>query len=98
MDYKITAKKYKTTYTNVFNWGKKYKEKAEEGLNDNRGHYKTEEEVNKITLLKRQIRQKDHELEPAQLEVRLFKKLYEIERRKFTERANIKQNTKRSKK
>ena len=31
MDYKTTAKVFETTYANVFNWVKKYKEKGEEG-------------------------------------------------------------------
>ena len=37
MDYKITAKLFETTYANVFNWVKKYKEKGEDGLGDKRG-------------------------------------------------------------
>ena len=98
LDYKTTAKVYETTYANVFNWVKKYKEKGEEGLNDNRGRHKSDDEVDEITLLKRQLKQKEHELEMAQLEVRLLKKLDEIERRRYAERANMKQNMKQSKK
>ena len=37
MDYKITAKLFETTYANVFNWVKKYKEKGEDGLGEANG-------------------------------------------------------------
>lgn len=71
MDYKTTAKVFETTYANVFNWIKKYKEKGEDGLGDKRGCHKSDEEVDEATLLKRQLKQKEHELEMAQLEIRL---------------------------
>ena len=66
MDYKITAKLFETTYANVFNWVKKYKEKGEDGLGDKRGCRKDE-----VTLLKRQLKQKEYELEMVQLELKL---------------------------
>ena len=47
------------------------------------GRHKTDEEVDEMTLLKRQLKQKEHELEMALLEVRLLKKLDEIERRQY---------------
>ena len=97
-DYKTTAKVFETTYANVFNWVKKFKEHGEEGLEDKRGHHRSDEEVDEITLLKRQLKQKEHELEMAQLEVKLLKKLDEIERRRFTERVNMKRNMKQLKK
>lgn len=98
LDYKTTAKVYETTYANVFNWVKKYKEHGEDGLGDKRGRHKKDEEVDEVTLLKRQLKQKEHELEMAQLELRLLKKLEEIERRRSIEQANMKQNMKQSKK
>ena len=98
LDYKTTAKVFETTYANVFNWVKKYKEKGEDGLGDKRGRHKTDVEVDEMTLLKRQLKQKEHELEMALLEVRLLKKLDEIERRRYTEKANMKKNMKQSKK
>lgn len=98
MDYKATAKIFETTYANVFSWVKKYKEKGEDGLGDKRGHHKTDEEVDEVALLKRQLKQKEHELEMAQLEVKLLKKLDEIERRRSIEQANMKLNMKQSKK
>lgn len=50
MDYKITAKLFETTYANVFNWVKKYKEKGEDGLGDKRGCRKDDEKVMKLVI------------------------------------------------
>ena len=97
-DYKTTAKVYETTYANVFNWVKKYKEKGEEGLGDKRGRHKTDEEVDETEKLRRELKRVQHELEMAKLENKLLKKLDEIERRRSIERANMKMNMKRSKK
>ena len=58
----------------------------------------SDEEVDEMTLLKRQLKQKEYELEMALLEVRMLKKLDEIERRRYTEKANMKKNMKQSKK
>lgn len=98
LDYKKTAEVYETTYANVFNWVKKYKENGEEGLGDKRGRHKTDEEIDENTLLKRQLKKMEHERDMALLEVKLLKKLDEIERRRFTEQANMKLNMKQSKK
>ena len=97
-DYKTTAKVYETTYANVFNWVKKYKEKGEEGLGDKRGRHKTDEEVDETERLRRELKRMQHERDMALLEVKLLKKLDEIERRRYIERANMKMNMKRSKK
>ena len=97
-DYKTTAKVYETSYANVFNWVKKYRELGEEGLTDKRGRHKTDDEVSEIELLKRQLKKMEHERDMALLEVDLLKKLDEIERRRFTEQANMKSNMKRLKK
>ena len=98
LDYKTTAKVFETSYANVFNWVKKYKEKGEDGLGDKRGRHKTDEEVDEVTLLKRQLKQKEHELEMALLENRVLKKLDEIERRRSIEQADMKMNMRQSKK
>lgn len=98
LDYKTTAKVYDTTYANVFNWIKKYKEKGEDGLGDKRGRHKNDEEVDETEKLRRELKKMQHERDMALLEVKLLKKLDEIERRRYTERVNMKQNTKQSKK
>lgn len=56
LDHKTTAKVYETTYANVFNWVKKYKEHGEDGLGDKRGKHKTDEEIDEVELLKRQLK------------------------------------------
>ena len=89
---------YETTYANVFNWVKKYKEKGEDGLGDKRGRHKNDEEVDETEKLRRELKKMQHERDMALLEVKLLKKLDEIERRRYTERVNMKQNTKQSKK
>lgn len=98
LDYKKTAKVYEVSYANVYNWVKKYKEFGEAGLGDKRGVHKSDEEVDEVELLKRQLKKSQHQLEMSQLEVRLLKKAEEIERRRSTEQANMKSNIKRSKK
>ena len=97
-DYKTTAKVYETTYANVFNWVKKYKEKGEDGLGDKRGRHKTDEEVDETEKLRRELKRMQHERDMALLEVKLLKKLDEIERRRSIEQANMKKNMKQSKK
>ena len=98
MDYKTTAKIFETTYANVFNWVKKYKEKGEDGLGDKRGRHKTDEEVDETEKLRRELKKMQHERDMALLEVKLLKKLDEIERRRSIEQANMKLNMKPSKK
>ena len=98
MDYKITAKVFETTYANVFNWVKKYKEKGEDGLGDKRGHHKTDEEIDETEKLRRELKKMQHERDMALLEVKLLKKLDEIERRRSIEQANMKSNMRQSKK
>ena len=43
-----------------------YKEKEENVFDDERGRHKTDEEVDEVALLKRQLKQKEHELKIAQ--------------------------------
>ena len=98
MDYKTTAKVFETSYANVFNWVKKYKEKGEDGLGDKRGHHKTDEEIDETEKLRRELKKMQHERDMALLEVKLLKKLDEIERRRSIEQANMKSNMRQSKK
>lgn len=97
-DYKTTAKIYEIPYANVHNWVKKYKELGEEGLIDKRGQHKTDDELDEVELLKRQLKKMKHQYEMSQLEVRLLKKAEEIERRRSIEQANMKSNMKQLKK
>ena len=98
LDYTRTAKLYETTYANVFNWVKKYNAKGEESFGDKRGHHKKDNEVDETEKLRRELKRMQHERDMALLEVKLLKKLDEIERRRSAEQANMRQNIKQSKK
>ena len=98
LDYSGTCKVFDVTYPNVFNWVRKYKEKGEEGLSDRRGRRKKDEELDELGLLKKQLREKERELERAHLEIRLLKKVEEIERRGYAEQANSRMNISQSRK
>ena len=98
LDYSGTCKVFDVTYSNVFNWVRKYREKGEEGLSDRRGRRKKDEELDELGLLKKQLREKERELERAHLEIRLLKKVEEIERRGYAEQANSRMNISQSRK
>jgi len=63
MNYGETAKRYQVSYSQVYQWVKKYKEMGEAGLEDRRGHRigslpsRTEEEKlrDKVAGLERQV-------------------------------------------
>ena len=98
LDYSGTCKVFDVTYSNVFNWVRKYKEKGEDGLSDRRGRRKKDEELDELGLLKKQLREKERELERAHLEIRLLKKVEEIERRGYAEQADSRMNIRQSRK
>jgi len=97
-DYKLTAKVFSVPYANIYSWVQKYLKEGKDGLGDRRGHHKSDDEVDKITLLKRQLERVERERDIAQMENRLLKKVEEIERRRFGEKVAMKQNIKPSKK
>ena len=98
LDYSGTCKVFDVTYSNVFNWVRKYREKGEEGLSDRRGRRKKDEELDELGLLKKQLREKERELERAHLEIRLLKKVEEIERRGYAEQVDSRMNISQSRK
>jgi len=97
-DYKLTAKVFTVPYANVYSWVQKYIKEGNEGLGERRGQHKTDNEVDEITLLKRQLERAKRERDIAQMENRLLKKVEEIEGRRSGERVALKQNIKPSKK
>ena len=98
LDYSGTCKVFDVTYSNVFNWVRKYREKGEDGLSDRRGRRKKDEDLDELGLLKKQLREKERELERAHLEIRLLKKVEEIERRGYAEQADSRMNISQSRK
>lgn len=79
-DYKGTADIYEVSYSQVYSWVKKYAANGEEGLTDNRGHHKTDGEVDELERLRRENLRLKHQLEEKDMVVELLKKVKEYER------------------
>ena len=58
LDYSGTCKVFDVTYSNVFNWVRKYREKGEEGLSDRRGRRKKDEELDNVDPESRTLNKK----------------------------------------
>lgn len=97
-NYRLTAKVFEVPYANVYQWVQKYIKNGYDGLSDKRGHHKSEDELDEVELLRRKLEKAERELKVARLENRLLKKVDEIERRRYGERADLRQNIRPSKK
>lgn len=97
-NYRLTAKVFEVPYANVYQWVQKYFKNGYDGLSDKRGHHKSEDELDEVELLRRKLEKAERELKVARLENRLLKKVDEIERRRYGERADLRQNIRPSKK
>ena len=53
-NYKETAAKYGCSYSQVYSWVRKYDRQGTDGLNDNRGHRKAEEDLTDMERLERE--------------------------------------------
>ncbi|MDR2266135.1 MAG: helix-turn-helix domain-containing protein [Christensenellaceae bacterium] len=73
-DYKLTAEHFKVPYNQVYQWVKKYNINGIDGLRDNRGHHKTEEEMTEVERLKRDLNKAMCKLECLQMENEILKK------------------------
>ena len=80
-DYKGTARKYGCSYSQVYQWVRKYEMDGSEGLKDRRGIRKQGEELSELEKAQRRIKQLEHELLLKQRENELLKKAEEFERR-----------------
>ena len=78
-DYKGTASKYEVSYNQVYSWVKKYREKGEEGLEDKRGHHKSDDEVDELERLRRENQRLKRQLEERDMLCELLKKVRELE-------------------
>ena len=78
-DYKGTAVLYKVSYNQVYMWVKKYLSDGEEGLKDNRGHHKTDDEVDELERIRRENLRLKRQLEERDMVVELLKKVKEFE-------------------
>ena len=80
-DYKGTASKYDCSYAQVYQWVRNYEADGIDGLADNRGKRKKEEELTDLEKAQRRIKQLEHQLLLKERENELLKKVDEFERR-----------------
>lgn len=78
-DYKGTAALYDVSYSQVYNWVRKYLSEGEESLVDKRGHHKTDDEVDELERLRRENLRLKRQLEERDMVVELLKKVKEFE-------------------
>ena len=79
-DYKGTASRFDVSYSQVYSWAKKYREKGENGLEDKRGCRKSDDEVDELERLRRENLRLKRQLEERDMLCELIKKVKEFER------------------
>ena len=80
-NYKDTAARYDVSYSQVYDWVRKYAADGEDGLIDRRGHHKTDEEVDEMKRLRRENQRLKRQLEEQKGLVYFLKKLKALEGR-----------------
>lgn len=78
-NYKEAANKFNCSYTQVYQWVKKYIETGVDGLSDKRGKRKPEEILTDEEKLKREIAKLEKRNKELEIEVELLKKLNEFD-------------------
>ena len=79
-NYKETASLYDVSYSQVYDWVRKYDVKGKDGLVDKRGHHKTDDELDELERLRRENQRLKRKLEEQDMLVELLKKVKEFER------------------
>ena len=79
-NYKETAAKYDVSYSQVYDWVRKYDQSGDEGLIDKRGHHKTDDEVDELERLRRENLRLKKQLKEQEMINQLLKKVQEFER------------------
>lgn len=92
-DYKGAAEKYEVSYSQVYNWTRSYLSNGIEGLKDNRGRRKADEELSELEKLRRENLRLKRQLEDERRAVELLKKVQEFEGRRYSEKGNKNPNT-----
>ena len=77
-DYKGTASKYDVSYSQVYSWVKKYREDGESGLEDKRGHHKSDDDLSELDRLRRENQRLKKQLEERDMLCELLKKVREL--------------------
>ena len=80
-DYKNTASRYDVSYSQVYTWVRKYQAEGDTGLEDRRGHHKTDDEVDELERLRRENLRLKRQLKEQGMLVELLKKVKEFEGR-----------------
>ncbi|BCJ99709.1 helix-turn-helix domain-containing protein [Anaerocolumna chitinilytica] len=80
-NYSETAEKYQVSYQQARNYTVKYEKHGVDGLQDNRGHRISEEEMSELERLRAENKILQAEKQHAEMEVSFLKKIAEIERR-----------------
>ena len=78
-NYRGTAIKYEVSYSQVYSWVKKYRERGEAGLEDKRGHHKSDDQVDELERLRRENQRLKRQLEERDMLCELLKKVKELE-------------------
>ena len=78
-DYKGAASRFEVSYSQVYSWVKKYQESGEEGLEDKRGHHKSDDKVDELERLRRENQRLKRQLEERDMLCELLKKVRELE-------------------
>lgn len=78
-DYKGTASQFEVSYSQVYSWVKKYRQSGEEGLEDKRGHHKSDNEVDELERLRRENQRLKRQLAERDMLCELLKKVKEFE-------------------
>lgn len=81
-NYSETAAKFKVSYQQARNYTLKYEKNGIQGLQDNRGKRKTEDELSEIEKLRAELKLEKAKRIKAEMEISFLKKLDEIERRR----------------
>ncbi|MBG9367905.1 helix-turn-helix domain-containing protein [Streptococcus sp. NLN64] len=79
-NYKETARKFGCSYAQVYSWCRKYKLDGLEGLTDNRGRKRSEDELSELEKANRRIKELERRLEISEKESEFLKKVRELER------------------
>ena len=66
-------------YSQVYSWVRKYQESGEEGLEDKRGHHKSDDEVDELERLRRENQRLKRQLAERDMLCELLKKVKEFE-------------------
>ena len=92
-EFKKAAEAYQVSYSQVYQWVKKYELEGQDGLLDRRGKRKLEESLSEVEKLQKKIDQLEKQLELKENENTLLKKVKEFERRRYSVKLDKKRNT-----